>query len=95
MFDLSLGEILLVIVVAVVFIGPKELPVVVRAIAKGMRAVRGLVKEVQSAFDGLAEESGIKELKKDIKLIQGDDGQMYESFTMPEVSGDKGEGNGR
>jgi len=87
MFDFSLAELVLVVVVAVVFIGPKDLPVVIRTIAKGMRSARALGKELHAAFDELAQESGIKEtaegLKRDVTLIQGDDGKMYESYNMP------------
>ncbi|MFO0389975.1 MAG: twin-arginine translocase TatA/TatE family subunit [Alphaproteobacteria bacterium] len=87
MFDLSLGEILLVVVVAAVFIGPKEMPVVIRSIARLMKSVRALAAEVRGAFDELAKESGVKDaaedINKNIRLIEGDDGQMYESYDMP------------
>ncbi len=79
MFDLSLAEVLLVVVVAVVFIGPKELPTVVRGAAKLIRALKNLTGEMRKAFDDLAEESGIKD---DIKMIQGDDGKWYESYPL-------------
>ncbi len=87
MFDLSLGEIILVVMVAAIFIGPKEMPVVIRGIAKLMKSVRALAGEIRGAFDDLAKESGVKdaadEINKNVRLIQGDDGQMYESYDMP------------
>lgn len=82
MFDLSLGEIILVVVVTVVFIGPKELPVVVRALAKLLRYLKSVAQDVHKMFDDLAEESGVKDIQQDIKIIQGDDGKMYESYDM-------------
>lgn len=87
MFDLSLAELLLIVVVAVVFIGPKELPVVVRGVAKGLRALRNFTSEIRKQFDDLAEESGLKD---DIKMIQGDDGNWYESYPLrhPDEVGD-------
>lgn len=91
MFDFSFAELLLVIVVAVIFIGPKELPVVVRAVAKAIRAVRSFTKEVRSTIDQLAEESGVKDtiesLDKEVKFIRGDDGTMYESYDVSKVLG--------
>lgn len=90
--DLSLAEILLVVVVTVVFIGPKELPAVVRAIAKAMRGMGSLTREVRKAFDDLAEESGVKEVTEsvnaDIRLIKGDDGKLYESYDTTTLSTD-------
>lgn len=85
MFDLSLAELGLVVVTAVVFIGPKELPTVVRAVAKGMRAIRKLTAELRAAFDDLGREAGIKETVDEMTayekhLIKGDDGKFYEAY---------------
>jgi Tat protein translocase TatB subunit len=89
MFDLSFAEVMLVVVVAVIFIGPKELPTVIRAIAKVMRSIRSLMNEVRGAFDGLAEESGLKEtakgIEREVRMIKGDDGQMYESYDTSDL----------
>lgn len=86
MLDLSLAEVLLVVVVALVFIGPKELPGVIKAIAKAMRGLRKLASEIRAAFDDLAKESGIKEAADDIdsevRMIKGDDGKWYESYSV-------------
>jgi sec-independent protein translocase protein TatB len=84
MFDISIAELFLVVLVAVVFIGPKELPTVIRAIAKMMRVVKGLSHEIKKTFDDLAQESGLKDemdaMDREIKMIQGDDGNWYESY---------------
>lgn len=89
--DLSLSEILLIVVVAVVFIGPKELPAVVRAAAKGMRALRGLTRDIRKAFDELAEESGVKDvtdsINAEMRMIKGDDGNFYESYDPSQLPG--------
>ena len=61
MFDLSFGEIVLVVLVAIVFIGPEDLPGILRAIARFMKQVRGMARELKGAFDELAEESGMKD----------------------------------
>lgn len=83
MFDISLAELLLIVVVAVVLLGPKELPTVVRAVAKAMKALKGLSNEVRKMFDTLAEESGAKDIEREVRMIQGDDGNWYESYQIP------------
>jgi sec-independent protein translocase protein TatB len=83
MLDFSFAEIALIVVVAVVFIGPKDLPVVIRAIAKAMKAIRGLAGELRQAFDELSKESGIEDIAGKPRLIKGDDGKMYESYDLP------------
>jgi Tat protein translocase TatB subunit len=88
MLDISLSELMLIVVVAVVFIGPKELPTVLRALAKAMRVLKNISHEIKKTFDDLAEESGVK---NEIKMIQGDDGKWYESYptkiVMPAEAG--------
>ncbi len=86
MFDLSLAEVALIVVVAVIFIGPKELPVVIRAVAKALRALRGLYNDIRRAFDELARESGLQDIENDIKLIRGDDGKMYEAYDVTKIA---------
>lgn len=84
MFDLSFAEILLIVIVAVIFIGPNELPVVIRTVAKAMRALRSLARELRGVFDDLARESGVKDAADDfhreMHMIKGDDGKMYEAY---------------
>ncbi len=84
MLDISFAELLLIVVMAVIFIGPKELPAVVRVVAKFLRALKGLSREIHKTFDDLAQESGLKDeaaaFDHDIKMIQGDDGKWYESY---------------
>ena len=97
MFDLSFAEIVLVVVVAAIFIGPKDLPVVIRAIARFARAARSLAKDIRKAFDELAEESGVKDIENEVRMIQGDDGKMYEAYDLgnsssPSQGEDKGGG---
>ncbi len=84
MFDLSLAEILLIVVVIVVFIQPKDIPVVVRAVARAVKGLRGFMHEVRQAFDDIAKETGVSDVKEtldaEMRMIQGDDGKMYESY---------------
>jgi len=75
--------------VAVVFIGPKELPVVVKAIAKAMRALKGLTAEFRKAFDEISAESGLKdsaeEIQNEMRMIKGDDGKFYEAYDVTKL----------
>lgn len=87
MFDLSLAELALIVVVATVFIGPKELPVVLRAVARGVAQLRKLGAELRAVMDEVGKESGIaeaaQEFKAEMRMIRGDDGKFYESYDLP------------
>lgn len=87
MFDLSLAEILLIVVVSIVFIGPKDLPVVIKAIVKAIATLRGFAGDMKQAFEDISREAGIADVKEtleaEMRLIEGDDGKMYESYNVP------------
>lgn len=51
MFDLGMGEITLILVVAVVVFGPEKLPEVSRALGKGVREFRKALRDVEKAAD--------------------------------------------
>lgn len=80
MLDFSFAELALIAIVAVIFIGPKELPAVLRGVGKAMRTVRSLGDEVRRTFDELTQETGINE---GIHMIKGLDGKMYETYEPP------------
>lgn len=85
--ELSLGEILIIAVAAVVFIGPKDMPAVIRAVAKCLRGVRAFYNEMRKGFDDLARESGLNDVSPpDMRLIKGDDGKLYESYDLGKIS---------
>ncbi len=87
MFDLSIAEILLIIIVVVVFIQPKDLPVLVKAIARFIKTLRDFSHDIKQAFDDIAKEAGIDDVKDtldaEMRLIKGDDGKMYEAYQVP------------
>ncbi len=87
MFDLSFAEIAIILLVAVIFIGPKDVPVVIRAVSRFVRTVKGWGREIRAAFDDMAKESGLKdmadEFEGDVRMIRGDDGKWYESYDLP------------
>ena len=70
MFDISWGELLIIGVVALVVIGPKELPSVLRTTGLWMGKIRRMANEFQDQFrEAMREaerESGVEDLKKDI-----------------------------
>ncbi len=61
MFGLGFGEILVILLIALIFIGPKKLPELARGLGKGLR-------EFQNATKGLAEQ--IDQAKSEIHHTQ-------------------------
>jgi sec-independent protein translocase protein TatB len=70
MFDISWTEFALIGVVALVFIGPKELPAVMRTIGQYTRKVRSMAADFQNQFQEAMREAEMADLKKQVDDIK-------------------------
>ena len=72
MFDFGIGytEMFVVAVVAIIVIGPKDLPRVLRAFGKTVAKMRGMAREFQGHLDSAMKEAGIDEVKKEFDNIK-------------------------
>ncbi len=64
MFDIASSEFLLVMLVALVVIGPKDLPRVLSAVGKWVGKARGVAAQFRSGFDEMVRESELQDLEK-------------------------------
>ena len=69
MFDFGLGssEILVIAVVALIVLGPKDLPRLLRTVGHYMRKIQGMAREFQNHLNEAAKEAGIEDVKKEVK----------------------------
>lgn len=67
MFDIGWDEMALVAVVALIVIGPKDLPVVLRQVGRWTRKARELAGEFQRGVDDMVRESELAELKGQVE----------------------------
>src|SRR5579864_6743137 len=72
MFDISWSEFLLIGVVALIVIGPKELPAVMRTLGQWTRKVRGMASEFQNQFQEAIREAEMADLKKEVDDLAND-----------------------
>jgi sec-independent protein translocase protein TatB len=66
MFDIGGWEFLVIAVLAIIVIGPKDLPGTVRTVAQWARKARNLAREFQSGLDEMARDVDIDNLGNDI-----------------------------
>src|SRR5262245_62378427 len=64
MFDIGWGELVVIGIVALIAIGPKELPTVLRTLGQYMGKVRRMASEFQGQFQEAMREAELVELKK-------------------------------
>jgi sec-independent protein translocase protein TatB len=69
MFDIGWGELIVIGVVALVAIGPKELPTVLRTVGQWMGKVRRMASEFQGQFQEAMREAEFAELKKQVDAV--------------------------
>jgi len=72
MFDISWTEFLLIAVVALIVIGPKELPGVMRTLGQYTRKVRSMAADFQNQFQEAMREAEMADLKKEVDDMASD-----------------------
>ena len=79
MFDIGFSELVLVLIVGLVVLGPQRLPIAIRTVMGWVRTIRGLAANVQNE---LAQELKLQELKDSIKKAE----ELNLSSLSPELS---------
>lgn len=67
---IGFSEILVLGLAALIFIGPKDLPMLMRRIGQFVGKGRRMAREFQAAFDDIARQSELEELKKEIQDLK-------------------------
>lgn len=62
MFDIGMTEMLVVGVVALIVVGPKDLPVMFRRVGQFVGKAKGMAREFSSAMNDAADQSGVREV---------------------------------
>lgn len=63
MFDIASSEFLLVMLVALVVIGPKDLPKLLRVVGKWVGKARGMASQFRGHFDEMVRQSELQEME--------------------------------
>lgn len=66
MLDLGWTELLVIGVVALIVVGPKDLPVLFRNIGRFVGRMKGMAREFSSAMNRAADEAGVKDIQKSL-----------------------------
>jgi sec-independent protein translocase protein TatB len=63
-------ELLIIGALALIFIGPKDLPILMRRIGRFVGKMRGMAAEFRASFDELARQSELDELRKEVEALR-------------------------
>jgi sec-independent protein translocase protein TatB len=85
MFDIGWSELVVIAVVALIAIGPKELPAVLRTVGQYMGKIRRMASEFQGQFQEAMREAEMADLKKSVDEMtdtaKGIKDSVHDSFT--------------
>ncbi len=76
MFDIGWQELFILAVIALIVIGPKDLPRAIRIISKGIRKARSMARDLQEGMDDVLREAELDDLKEKI----GGDGKGISKY---------------
>jgi sec-independent protein translocase protein TatB len=78
-------EFLVAAIVALIVVGPKDLPILLRKLGQFMAKVRAMASEFRASFDEMARQSELDELRKEVEAMRK--GQAFDMAThAPEVN---------
>lgn len=67
MFDIGMTELLVIGIVALIVVGPKDLPGMFRTLGRFTAKMKGMARDFQRAMDAAADETGVKDVAKDLR----------------------------
>ena len=63
-------ELIILVILALVVVGPKDLPLMMRKAGRAMGQVRAMAREFQRSFDELGREAELAELRKEVDALK-------------------------
>jgi sec-independent protein translocase protein TatB len=72
MFDIGWSELLIIAVMALIVVGPKDLPVLLRTVGRYVGIVRRQAAEFRAQFDEALRESELDQIRKDVAGLKQD-----------------------
>ncbi len=67
MLDIGWTELLVIGIVALIVVGPKDLPIMFRKLGQITGKMRGMAREFQRAMDDAADQAGVREVTRDLR----------------------------
>jgi len=70
MLELGMSELLLVGIVALIIVGPKDLPKMFRVVGKYVGRAKEMARDFQKSFEDAAKESGFDDIKRNFDSVK-------------------------
>lgn len=64
------SELLLIAIVALIVVGPKDLPILLRKVGKFIARLRGMANDFRTSFDDMARQSELEDLRREVAAMR-------------------------
>src|SRR5688500_13881819 len=78
--EIGASELLVIAIVALIVVGPKDLPLLLRRLGEWMGKLRGMAAEFRASFDEMARQSELDELRQQVDALRK--GQIEEMAAL-------------
>lgn len=78
---LGFSEIVVLGIIALLVVGPKDLPLMMRKLGRFMARMRGMAAEFRSGFDELARQAELDELRREVNALRNTARDGVSGFT--------------
>lgn len=68
--EIGASELMVIAAVALIVVGPKDLPALMRKVGKVMTHMRGMAAEFRNSFDEMARESELDDLRREVEALR-------------------------
>jgi sec-independent protein translocase protein TatB len=65
-------ELMIIGAVALIVVGPKDLPILMRRVGQFVGKMRGMANEFRASFEDLARQSELEDLRKEVEAMKAD-----------------------
>jgi sec-independent protein translocase protein TatB len=68
--EVGVPELLVIAAIALIVVGPKDLPILMRKVGRFVAHLRGMAAEFRASFDELARQSELEELRREVEAMR-------------------------
>lgn len=83
--EIGASELLVIAAVALIVVGPKDLPVLLRRVGQIVGKLRAMAAEFRSSFDEMARQSELDDLRKEVEQMRAARGDMFNHDTFHDI----------
>jgi Tat protein translocase TatB subunit len=95
MFDIGWMEMAVIVIIALLVVGPRELPRVIRSINEWLGKARSMAREFKSGLDDIANQTDLANLKTDMEGLAHEANSMIdEAASTHDFTADSGDDDG-